>query len=304
MIKIDFSEPTTDDWCEWRSQCDAATLPLIDAVGCGDRPEVTDLYKKKSRYYLALDGAFHGKCAYCEAPIAADQPGDVDHFRPKGRVTDVDNAPVTIETLEGGQRAHPGYYWLAYEWQNLLPACADCNRPSRKKSSDGRLLGKWDRFPITGTRAANPDDDLAREDPLLINPACEDPLPHLQVDETGIFAGFSERGKACILILGLNDREALIEERRRTYKRVLNTINAALGSLSMLGSAPSRPEVLVRVEEAAAEIEQAENGAMPYAASGRCALERFPESVPGVLHEVRLDLNKARSNARQHLPEH
>src|SRR6266545_3401433 len=34
----------------------------------------------------ALEGLFHGKCAYCESRYTATQPVDVEHYRPKGEV--------------------------------------------------------------------------------------------------------------------------------------------------------------------------------------------------------------------------
>ena len=229
MIKIDFPEPTTVELHSWREKCNEVTQALIANVAQGNEPEVSDLYKGQQDVYKSHNGAFHGKCAYCEANIAADQPGDIEHFRPKGGLTDADNHPVKVEGSDGGERVHPGYYWLAYEWQNLLPACADCNRPSRRKSVDGRLLGKWDRFPINGTYAATPDDDLVQEDPLLINPVFENPADHLEIDETGLFTPLndSDRGRMCISIFGLNDRGGLVEERKRTFNRVSKTISLA-----------------------------------------------------------------------------
>src|SRR5262249_14198650 len=67
---------------------------------------------------------FHGKCAYCESRVRASYGGDVEHYRPKGKV-DEDNS-------------HPGYYWLAYNPSNLLPSCALCNQ----------ARGKMTHFPI------------------------------------------------------------------------------------------------------------------------------------------------------------
>src|SRR4051812_36358022 len=62
----------------------------------------------------ALEAAFLGKCAYCEHRYDAGAPCDVEHYRPKGGV-EID-----------GDLTEPFYYWLAAEWTNLLPSCADC----------------------------------------------------------------------------------------------------------------------------------------------------------------------------------
>ncbi len=89
----------------------------------------------------ALVESHHGKCCFCEQYVQED--GDVEHFRPK---------------------AH--YYWLAYEWSNLVLSCSPCN--SRHKRN---------LFPLENeaSRATCHTDDLTREEPLFINPCEEDP---------------------------------------------------------------------------------------------------------------------------------
>ena len=65
-----------------------------------------------------LEELFHGKCAYCETYYSASAPVDVEHYRPKGAVSEDDK--------------HPGYWWLAMAWDNLLPSCIDCNRKRKQ----------------------------------------------------------------------------------------------------------------------------------------------------------------------------
>jgi hypothetical protein len=60
----------------------------------------------------------NGKCCFCERRRDAKLEADVEHFRPKLKVTE--NA------------GHPGYWWLAYEWSNLLFACKACNSGHKK----------------------------------------------------------------------------------------------------------------------------------------------------------------------------
>jgi 5-methylcytosine-specific restriction endonuclease McrA len=128
----------------------------------------------------ALNQLFHGKCAYCESKIIGTQPTDIEHFRPKGRV-------------HGCAGNHPGYWWLAATWENLLASCIDCNRRRYQKAEEldgeplpykknGRFnLGKGDLFPILGTKHAKTDaDDLDAEDAALIDPTLRDPRAHLQ----------------------------------------------------------------------------------------------------------------------------
>jgi len=122
-----------------------------------------------------LEELFFGKCAYCESYYAAQAPVDVEHFRPKGRVADAPN--------------HPGYWWLAAEWTNLLPSCLDCNRRRKQGTPvvSGSLqvlyetmqTGKQDCFPVEGSRAQPEENDFTRERGLLLDPARDDPDEHL-----------------------------------------------------------------------------------------------------------------------------
>src|SRR5690349_1720738 len=73
-------------------------------------------FKRYRQYAVckALDELFHGKCAYCESVYRAVDALDIEHYRPKGGVTEDDD--------------HPGYWWLAGVWSNLLPSCPPCNQ--------------------------------------------------------------------------------------------------------------------------------------------------------------------------------
>jgi len=130
----------------------------------------------------ALDELFHRKCAYCESKYSAVEARDVEHYRPKGGVKGL---------------SHPGYWWLAGAWSNLLPSCPGCNRlgyrvmyepgMSAKDFEDAcqrdpdTLTGKGRSFPTSTNRwAMSEDDDLRIEDPLLIDPCEHNPADHLE----------------------------------------------------------------------------------------------------------------------------
>lgn len=178
----------------------AKALPyLIDAIGAFER----DGTRKKAFGYsvykdeagkLALEALFHGKCAYCESDYGSQAPVDIEHYRPKGGVEDDPD--------------HWGYWWLAADWDNLLPSCIDCNRrryqvlPSPDTTSLAALraagkpiwqTGKESAFPVRPeTRAygvwkvpppdiaARLDEELAREQPYLLDPCRDDPTEHLE----------------------------------------------------------------------------------------------------------------------------
>ncbi len=96
-----------------------------------------------------------------------------------------------------------------------------CNRPSKQFSQE-RLIGKWDRFPIQGERAWEPGQE-EYEDPLLLNPAKDRPSKHLIFKRTGLIVerNRSERGKATIEVLGLNEN-GLPDRRLERYKDIKN----------------------------------------------------------------------------------
>src|SRR5262249_19201025 len=134
----------------------------------------------------ALRKAQHDKCALCEAKITHVQYGDVEHFRPKAGYRQHPEDPLV----------RPGYYWLAYEWSNLLFCCQLCNQ---------RFKGN--HFPLAdpARRARSHRDDITQEEPLLINPTTEDPADFLEFRENVIRAiDDNPRGNATIKVFGLD----------------------------------------------------------------------------------------------------
>jgi hypothetical protein len=266
MIKITFTEPTDEAWKAWREKC-RVEQEKLNASYEDDHPiPVTDLYKAMKAVYLGLHGPFHGKCAYCESLIAENQPGDIDHFRPKGRLRTHDLEEVMISGADGKEEPHAGYYWLAYDWRNLLPACIDCNRPSTQKTP-GKRIGKWDHFPVEDetVRASRPGEE-GLESPLLLNPAdpTDDPSRHLAIDESGIFSWSTPQGEKTVETFGLNDREALIKSRMKVYRDVINLILSWINTLHLDATAPAH-----EIEQ---EIHAYRDGSEPFSAVGRVAI--------------------------------
>lgn len=218
MIRIDFTEPCTAVWEKWREKCKTEQATLNDLYAPGKTGKVSGkLYRAQKDLYLAPDGPFHGKCAYCETLIIATHPVDLDHFRPKGRGSKF-SGTVTVKDRGGQDVPRPGYYWLAYDFQNLLPSCEDCNRPNKGRSG-GLRIGKWDLFPVKGFYAENPGEEKLGE-PLLLNPTDKriKITKHLTVDKTGVITPHTDEGKTCCKVFGLNDRQALVQERIVAYR--------------------------------------------------------------------------------------
>ncbi len=240
MRKISLDPPATRIWRRWLADCDKATEEICARVEQGEAPIVTALYKRKSvrtAFFFSKGPPFYGKCAYCEAPIVDYQHGDVEHFRPKAGVTDADDQPIKLCDVAGNvlldekgePLEHPGYYWLAYDWRNLLPACTKCNQPA---VISGCKVGKHSRFPVEGRHAQKPEE-VEIEKPLLIHPASDrtedDPELHLLVDtKSGLMGHRTERGRVCIEIFGLNLRDQLVMDRRRACNEVWTLLNKLL----------------------------------------------------------------------------
>lgn len=216
MIKVNFQAPSSEEWTKWCNDALKASEQLLNDYAQGKKIKIKeDLYKRRREDIWA---AFSGKCAYCEVKMVLSQTGDVEHFRPKGGVTDDSNKPISYTDENGAPKPHPGYFWLAYDVSNLLPSCALCNRPT--KAPGGKVVGKWNRFPVDGKRAFRPQD-LGTEKPLLLNPLTDDPADHIDLDvDTGLLFAKTPRGQTCIDVLGLN-RDGLPEARRDAYDNIL-----------------------------------------------------------------------------------
>jgi uncharacterized protein (TIGR02646 family) len=144
----------------------------------------------------ALKAAQKGKCAYCETvnPRSHDV---VEHYRPKSgwrqTKTDVLNKPE--------------YFWLAYDWQNLLFACDLCNDAGHKQNL----------FPLSNpaNRATAHNPDITQEDPLLLNPYDTDPNDHIEWQRDVPRAkNHSECGAETIRTFGIDLDQDLLDQRR------------------------------------------------------------------------------------------
>lgn len=152
----------------------------------------------------------HEKCAFCEAKPLHVSDGDVEHFRPKGGVRQADTDPLQ----------QPGYYWLAYEWANLMFSCERCNRRHKKNL-----------FPLVdpARRATTHRDSVANEAPYFVDPSAEDPEPYITYrDHVPVAIGGNARGEQTIDALGLRrpelntDREEHLERLRLLQKITAN----------------------------------------------------------------------------------
>jgi uncharacterized protein (TIGR02646 family) len=149
-------------------------------------------------YKPPLTDLFLSKCAYCESRVGATSPGQIENFRPKRY-----------------------YWWLVYEWRNLLLACAACNRY------------KSDRFPVEGKQATSPGT-ISKERPLLLDPTRDRPAEHLLFSfdassHSVKVEGRTKQGRTSIMVLGLN-RESLVQARTEQWLQFRFLLQAAASS--------------------------------------------------------------------------
>jgi uncharacterized protein (TIGR02646 family) len=183
-------------------------VKIDEAVKDKNTHKFSTSYYGHSSVKTVLNKIYNSKCAFCESDTTAGASLQVEHYRPKARLS--------------GEPTHKGYYWLGYEWTNLLLACAKCNRK------------KWDEFPIapTGTRcieytkdaAGNTDystfiisyPKLSDEKALLINPELLNPADYLYFLPSGKInsKGNNSEADKTIETCNLNRRELRLKRKR------------------------------------------------------------------------------------------
>ncbi|REA63749.1 hypothetical protein DSL64_04790 [Dyadobacter luteus] len=167
-----------------------------------------------------LELLYQSKCAYCETDTAAGAPMQVEHYRPKAKVTE--------------DSSHLGYYWLAYEWSNLILSCSKCNNKKRN------------RFPILNTRLTEPQLDidglptdeyrlansliLNSEGTFLLHPEIDIVEDHFLYNEKAEIVGRTPQALETIKICGLNRKElvfkrlSILNEFRDDIKTILTDV--------------------------------------------------------------------------------
>ncbi|WP_353367419.1 hypothetical protein [Acidovorax sp. FG27] len=124
----------------------------------------------------ALKKVVGNKCWYSEISLGgADQ--NIDHFRPKGRVVEIDD-----QMAKTGQNCE-GYWWLAFEPLNFRLTSQHSNQRRVDDTTEG---GKADFFPIRGMRtpATTPYAQIF-EDVLPLDPCSASDVSLMWFDPDG-----------------------------------------------------------------------------------------------------------------------
>ncbi|WP_328993952.1 hypothetical protein OG394_06210 [Kribbella sp. NBC_01245] len=239
---------------------------------------------KRPDVRAAMRAMFHRKCAYCESFYAPVMPDDVEHYRPKAAY------------IDRGKQHKPGYWWLAMEWSNLLPSCADCNRARIQEivGLEGRMTaGKANQFPLaTGSVRGSAAKGVAREKALLLDPTVDNPAEHLEfladggVRPTEVAGKDSARGRTTINVVALQRRD-LVDARstaalatRAAIAHVIDTMNDIARFESMPGLPKKQREALVaefreRLARNLREMEAKAAPETPYSAVAEAMITDF-----------------------------
>ncbi len=187
--------------------------PVYPGVNAHLGEKSNEIWRKYKKHFFS---AQHRKCGYCEAKITGYY-GDVEHYRPKKAVwylkspgREVENS-TKVRGRTFDKRYKSGYWWLAYDWDNYVLACAICNQ-----------RWKVSLFPVERRRTREVrKGDENMEGPLLLDPFGDhDPAAHLAFDDLGQIQALvnSKIGRKTIETCGL-DRESLRDSRHEKARK-------------------------------------------------------------------------------------
>jgi hypothetical protein len=165
LSEIDKEDQKQNRKKSWRDRSDAALKKFTAS------PDTTipALWSEIKPVFTRLQ---HGKCAFCERPLGADEVAafeqDMEHFRPKKGVTPWPPAKPIGTTLPPADmptspRSGNGYRKLPFHELNYVVSCKTCN--SRCKANYFPIAGKKHEFS-----AKSPIGLGAKEQPYLIYP--------------------------------------------------------------------------------------------------------------------------------------
>lgn len=207
MIRIDRTHGEAPAALETDGQADLPRIKdLVDQGTLTSKDFDSDIYSSEAVRTSLWEMQDH-KCCFCEREYERKW-STVEHFRPK-----------TSANRENGV-VDLGYWWLAYDYENLYFACNNCNSP------------KSNRFPLeAGTAALGEYEHPSThaESPLVLDPGRDKPEDHLTFVWL-LNRGYqitsrdgSTRGSTTIRIAAL-DRDDLTELRHSYYKRHIKPV--------------------------------------------------------------------------------
>ncbi len=224
--------------------------PAKYSTGAATFEFATNVYGHSS-VKAALEKAQNGKCCYCEVVIPKPYAlSHVEHYRPKAYSQQAPKTP----------KRFPGYYWLAYDWDNLFLACHFCNS-----------VNKRNVFPLLheANRARSHHAKISNEEPLIIRPdGSDEPQDHIGFHNE-VPVGKTKSGAETIKALGLDRHEH--EQRLRLFQHLQLSHGFVLKYRD--DTSPAARDILAR---ACAAFSDAVRTDAPFSAMAVAFLQRNP----------------------------
>jgi len=212
MRRVVITGTPPQDWIEKANDITEKLKQAPDAETRKQIIEENDGFWRDERIRDWLLAQFNNKCWYTEA-LESVSAYHVDHFRPKGRITNMDKSK------------EEGYWWLTYNWENYVIA--------------GQLINtkKSDMFPLVELPRAHVSWSAAQLDTeaiVLIDPKTDEArLISFEMDEEdsciAVPAGGIDdedlfRVEKTIEIFGLNRLVRLNHKRGLTWRNCVMKI--------------------------------------------------------------------------------
>lgn len=284
MRKIDFDPAKLPpdkltEWNEWQERTQKASAKVFDVWKSWDGKDVDDLdFKLDASIWgdlkkWLLKNVTYNKCAYCEKKLSTDPSEtiyyDAEHYRPKGKVTLTgDTKAVEVLDEDGNKIKHPGYFWLAYDWKNLMPSCKVCNSGKGKMNQFSvggeyvlvKLVPDKEKNKLCGNCLESPrkksyfflstEELNLVEKPLLLNPYVDQGMDYLKFDDGGqIFPKENQkRGENTIRVLHL-ERQDLVDGRIKAQLFAENYVDDFHKARSYPNFAERRKQALVELKK-------------------------------------------------------
>jgi uncharacterized protein (TIGR02646 family) len=216
-----------------------------------------------------LNDIYFSKCAFCESKIRPVATPNVEHFRPKSEISGVNEN---------------GYYWLGYEWSNLLLACPSCNG------------AKGTKFPLYGhnhitTHPVNihgnidysrfPENQgyLAKERPLLINPEYWHPEKLMYIDYFGRLIPIKNNIFATTTIKEIElNRDDLVAKRQKKIDKIIVRLEEQIFARycdNPLNDLQYQYQLNIIFKDIVGRLDKKAE----YTLLGKCMVERFDELI-------------------------
>lgn len=232
----------------------------------------------------ALRNVAGNKCWYSEVPLEGADP-NVDHFRPKGDVREIDSE------LKPTKATSPGYWWLAFEYRNYRLTSMHANQRRVDEDTEG---GKWDFFPVRGPRPSELTDwGVIVEDTLALDPCSPSDVALLWFDPNGtpcisqwrtkaITPEDQERVRVTIWLYHLDKSE--VSTKRAAYLDDIRKDLLKADASYKLWKSPGSPSLIARdsFNQKVAEIQMKLADDAPFAGAKRCAVRTAIADYPWI----------------------